>query len=103
MYRLRGNNTYGQIEQLVVNQESKIKQLESELSRKTFLEEKKEKHTKRLFRQNEKLKDATQELLKVMQKKYKDQELDTDISDNMEKVSQLVSNIGGEAATAIDE
>lgn len=58
------------IEKQLVGQGNQIKRLEAELSRKTAIADKKEKHIKRLFRRNENLKDVSKQLLDVLKLKY---------------------------------
>lgn len=94
---------FAQIESLTISQENQIKKLESELSRKIFLETKKDKHSKRLFRYSESLKESAQELINKIHKSHSKILSDIDTNGIVEKLSNLVKNSGGDIATAIDE
>lgn len=101
--RIRANDASDYIGQLTVVQENKIQKLESELARKQFLEDKKDKHSKRMYRYNEKLKDAGQELISLLESKTSSSQNDNTLNEAIAKLSKLVSNVGGEAAATIEE
>lgn len=101
--RIRANDASDHIGQLTVVQENKIQKLEAELARKQFLEEKKNKNAKRIFRYNEKLKETSKELLNLLETKMPSSKNDSAINEAVAKLSKLVSNVGGEAAAAVEE
>mmetsp|Transcript_35321 Transcript_35321/g.40808 ORF Transcript_35321/g.40808 Transcript_35321/m.40808 type:complete len:120 (-) Transcript_35321:1-360(-) len=91
------------IEQKISKQESKIQKLEAELARKTFLEDKKEKHTQRIFKSNENIKESIKQFITQIKSKYENVMLDSEIGSIAGKLSKLISNIEGGAATAIED
>jgi len=93
----------GQVQQLTIAQDNKIKKLEGELARKTFLEERKEKQITRLFNQNNSMRTVTKELLDLVKNKHEEVVLDQETNDLMSKLSNMVKFAGNEAATAVDE
>ena len=56
-----------------------------------------------MYRYNEKLKDAGQELISLLESKTSSSQNDNTLNEAIAKLSKLVSNVGGEAAATIEE
>ncbi|CAI2361554.1 unnamed protein product [Moneuplotes crassus] len=102
--RLRDyNNTGAQFQHLLIEQDDKIKKLTAELGRKEFLEDKKEKHLKRLFKQNSSLRDTSQSLISLINSKYPQVVSDLDANALLSNLTKIISNYGAGAATSADD
>ena len=89
------------MEQKIISSENKVQKLEAELSRKAFIEDKKEKHSYRMFRFIENLKQTVGELINQLNSKFESVVSNKLISELISKLNSALTVEGG-AATAID-
>ena len=101
--RLRVNDQTAQFQNLIINQDSKIKKMEGELARKTFLEDKKEKHLKRVFKYNESIRESGLEMIKIITQKHQNVADDIEANESIARFKSLINSGGLSAATAVDE
>lgn len=87
----------------MVVSENKVQKLEAELSRKAFIEDKKEKHSQRMFRFNENLKQTAGELINQLYNKFDNVLTNKIINELVSKLKKMLQGIEGGAATAIDD
>lgn len=91
------------MEHKVISSENRIQKLEAELARKAFIEDKKEKHSQRMFRVNESLKQTVGELLTQLASKFEKVVTNQIISELIAKLKKMLQGIEAGAATAIDD
>lgn len=77
--------------------------MQAELGRKEFLHDKKEKHLKRLFKHNSSLREAAEEVVTVITKKYQNIVDDIEANDALGTLSKVIKNYGAGAATSAED
>lgn len=91
------------LEQQIPAQESKIKRIEAELSRKEFLEDKKQKHYERLLKSNEDLKQATSSFIAHLRSNYDNVIDNPNVKELVQNLSTIIKGFEFSAATTIED
>ena len=97
------DNFQKSVEGKLISQESKIKKLESEMSRKEFVDDKKQKHSQRIFKINEDLKHWVEDLLENLNSSFENIVSNKDIANKIRNINKIIQGSDLSAATAIEE
>ena len=86
-----------------MEQDEKIKKLDGELGRKTFLDDKRIIHLKRLAKMNDQMREAAQSLIEIINQKYQNIVDDIEANEALGNMTKIVQNYGVGVATSVED
>ena len=86
-----------------MEQDEKIKKLDGELGRKTFLDDKRIIHLKRLAKMNDQMREAAQNLIGIINQKYQNIVDDIEANEALGNMTKIVQNYGVGVATSVED